>query len=39
MVELALPVHARTTGAATLAEIASKVARSQVIARLFTLVY
>jgi hypothetical protein len=39
MVELAPPVPARTTGAATLAEIASNVARSQVMARLFTLVY
>jgi hypothetical protein len=39
MVELALPVPARTRGAATLAEIASNVARSQVIVRLFTLVY
>jgi hypothetical protein len=39
MVELALPAPARTTGTAALAEIASSVASSQVIARLFTLVY
>jgi hypothetical protein len=36
--ESSLPVRARTSGTAALAEIASSAARSQVIVRVFTLV-
>jgi hypothetical protein len=39
MAELTLSVRARTTGTAALADIASSAVSSQVIARLFTLVF